>query len=63
MLANFKSCNEAQQRWAEISRDQEGWTCKAILYIVASGKLSSDRTIAEYAIGNLESRTVPHTMK
>ncbi len=48
-LADLTSYAEAQQRLGELYADQQAWTRKAILNIAASGKFSSDRTIAEYA--------------
>jgi len=48
-LADLKSYSEAHARLGKLYADEEGWTRKAILNIAASGKFSSDRTIAEYA--------------
>jgi starch phosphorylase len=48
-LADLKSYGEAQERVGKLYADQDGWSSKAILNIAASGKFSSDRTIAEYA--------------
>jgi starch phosphorylase len=48
-LADLKSYGEAHARLGELYVDQEEWSRKAILNIAASGKFSSDRTIAEYA--------------
>jgi len=48
-LADLKSYGEAQARVGTLYADPEGWSRKAILNIAASGKFSSDRTIAEYA--------------
>jgi starch phosphorylase len=48
-LADLKSYSEAHARLGELYKDQEGWSRKVILNIAASGKFSSDRTIAEYA--------------
>jgi len=48
-LADLKSYSEAHARLGEHYTDQETWSRKAILNIAASGKFSSDRTIAEYA--------------
>ncbi len=48
-LADLKSYSEAHARLGELYADQEGWSRKAILNIAASGKFSSDRTIADYA--------------
>jgi starch phosphorylase len=48
-LADLKSYMEADQRLQDLYSDQDGWTRKAILNVAASGKFSSDRTIAEYA--------------
>jgi starch phosphorylase len=48
-LADLKSYGEAHARLGELYADQEAWSRKAILNIAASGRFSSDRTIAEYA--------------
>ena len=48
-LADLKSYMEADQRLQDLYSDQDAWTRKAILNVAASGKFSSDRTIAEYA--------------
>jgi starch phosphorylase len=48
-LADLKSYGEAHARLGELYQDQDGWTRKVILNIAASGKFSSDRTIADYA--------------
>jgi glycogen phosphorylase len=48
-LADLTSYGEAHRRLGELYADQEEWTCRVILNIAASGKFSSDRTIAEYA--------------
>ena len=40
---------EADQRLVELYANPDEWTRKAILNVAASGKFSSDRTIAEYA--------------
>lgn len=46
--ADFPSYVEAQRRAAAVFRDQEQWTRMSILNCAASGKFSTDRTIAEY---------------
>ncbi len=48
-LADLKSYSEAHARLGELYADQDAWSRKAILNIAASGRFSSDRTIAEYA--------------
>jgi len=48
-LADLKSYLEADQRLVDLFRDPKAWASKAILNVAASGKFSSDRTIAEYA--------------
>jgi starch phosphorylase len=48
-LADLKSYLDADQRMLALYADADGWTRKAILNVAASGKFSSDRTIAEYA--------------
>jgi len=50
-LADLTSYGEAHTRLGKLYADQEGWSRMAILNIAASGKFSSDRTIAEYATG------------
>jgi glycogen phosphorylase len=56
VLADLQSYLEADRRLTELFRDQDAWATKAILNVAASGKFSSDRTIAEYAadIWNVE---------
>jgi starch phosphorylase len=48
-LADLTSYSEAHTRLGQLYTDQEGWSRQAILNMAASGKFSSDRTIAEYA--------------
>jgi glycogen phosphorylase len=48
-LADLKSYSEAHARLGKTYEDAEEWSRKAILNVAASGKFSSDRTIAEYA--------------
>jgi starch phosphorylase len=48
-LADLGSYLEADQRLVQLYADPKGWAQKAILNVAASGKFSSDRTIAEYA--------------
>ena len=48
-LADLKSYCDAHKKLGELYTNQEDWSRKAILNIAASGKFSSDRTIAEYA--------------
>jgi starch phosphorylase len=60
-LADLKSYLEADRRLIELYADREAWARKAILNMAGSGKFSSDRTIAEYAvqIWNAEPCPVP----
>jgi glycogen phosphorylase len=48
-LADLTSYLEADRRLVQLYTDPKGWTHKAILNVAASGRFSSDRTIAEYA--------------
>jgi len=48
-LADLKAYLEADERLQTLYADPDAWARKAILNIAASGKFSSDRTIAEYA--------------
>src|SRR5690606_11204448 len=48
-LADLGSYLEADQRMIDLYTDPAGWAETAIRNVAASGKFSSDRTIAEYA--------------
>jgi starch phosphorylase len=48
-LADLKSYLEADERLCALYADPNEWARKAILNVAASGKFSSDRTIAQYA--------------
>jgi starch phosphorylase len=48
-LADLSSYLEADRRLVQLYADPKGWAQKAILNVAASGKFSSDRTIAQYA--------------
>jgi glycogen phosphorylase len=48
-LADLRSYLEADDRLVELYRQPNAWARTAILNVAASGRFSSDRTIAEYA--------------
>src|SRR4051794_20506848 len=48
-LADLQAYLEADRRLVELYGDADAWTRMAILNVAASGRFSSDRTIAEYA--------------
>ncbi|MGP0096436.1 MAG: glycogen/starch/alpha-glucan phosphorylase [Terriglobales bacterium] len=48
-LADLKSYLDADERLCALYADPDEWARKAILNVAASGKFSSDRTIAQYA--------------
>jgi glycogen phosphorylase len=48
-LADLKSYLEADRTLTDTYANRDAWVRKAILNVAASGKFSSDRTIAQYA--------------
>ncbi len=48
-LADLHSYCEAQDRLGQLYTDRSAWARKAIYNVAASGRFSSDRTIAQYA--------------
>ncbi|HSL81460.1 MAG TPA: glycogen/starch/alpha-glucan phosphorylase [Thermoanaerobaculia bacterium] len=48
VTADFRSYVEAQERAAACFRDPEAWSRSSVLNAAASGRFSSDRTVAEY---------------
>ena len=48
-LADLRSYLEADGRLVDLYRNSDAWAHTAILNVAASGRFSSDRTIAEYA--------------
>jgi glycogen phosphorylase len=58
-LADLKSYLEADRRLCELYAQGEEWARKAILNIAGSGKFSSDRTIAQYAVEIWDAKPCP----
>jgi glycogen phosphorylase len=58
-LADLSSYLEADRRLLDLYADPEGWARKVIANIAASGRFSSDRTIAEYAAGIWQVKPCP----
>ena len=60
-LADLRSYLEADRRLVELYANADAWVRKAILNVAGSGKLSSDRTIRQYAdeIWNVKPCPVP----
>ena len=50
-LADLTAYLEADRKLLELYADPEAWTRKVVANLAASGRFSSDRTIAEYAAG------------
>jgi glycogen phosphorylase len=58
-LADLTSYLEADRRLVQLYTDPKGWARKAVLNVAASGKFSSDRTIAEYAAEIWDAKPCP----
>ena len=58
-LADLASYLDADRRLVDLYADPQGWTRKSIRNVAASGKFSSDRTIAEYAAEIWDARPCP----
>jgi starch phosphorylase len=58
-LADLRSYVEAQSQVSQSYADTDGWARKSILNVAASGRFSSDRTIAEYAADIWQARPCP----
>jgi len=58
-LADLVAYLEADARLVGLYADPHAWAGKAILNVAASGKFSSDRTIAEYASEIWNARPCP----
>jgi glucan phosphorylase len=58
-LADLKSYLEADERMCELYANPDEWALTAILNVAASGKFSSDRTIADYEAQIWEAKPCP----
>jgi glycogen phosphorylase len=58
-LADLTAYLEADRRLVQLYTDPKGWAEKAVLNVAASGRFSSDRTIAEYAAEIWDAKPCP----
>jgi glycogen phosphorylase len=58
-LADFTAYLEADRRMLELYANPEDWTRKVVANLAASGRFSSDRTIAEYAADIWDAKPCP----
>jgi glycogen phosphorylase len=58
-LADLASYLEADRALCSLYADRDAWARKAILNVAASGKFSSDRTIAQYAADIWQAKPCP----
>ena len=58
-LADLAAYLEADGRLVQLYADRKGWAQKAILNVAASGKFSTDRTIADYAAQIWDAKPCP----
>jgi starch phosphorylase len=58
-LADLGAYLEADRRLVQLYTDPKGWANRAVLNVAASGRFSSDRTIAEYAADIWDARPCP----
>lgn len=58
-LADLTAYLEADRRLQQLHADPKAWARKAVLNVAASGKFSSDRTIAEYAAEIWDAKPCP----
>jgi starch phosphorylase len=58
-LADLTSYLEVDRRLEQLYTDPRGWARKAVLNVAASGRFSSDRTIAEYAAEIWDAKPCP----
>jgi starch phosphorylase len=58
-LADLTSYCQAQKRLGALYAEPGAWAQKMILNVASSGKFSSDRTIAEYALGIWKAEACP----
>jgi starch phosphorylase len=58
-LADLQSYLDADRRLVELYADPDAWARKAILNVAGSGKFSSDRTIAQYAMEIWDAKPCP----
>jgi starch phosphorylase len=58
-LADLKSYLEADGKLVDLYCDPQAWARKGILNVASSGKFSSDRTIAQYAVDIWDAKPCP----
>jgi glycogen phosphorylase len=58
-LADLTDYARAQAEVAKLYENSDGWTRKAVINVGCSGKVSSDRTIGEYATHMWKVEPVP----